>query len=145
MDQFAKYVFVDMTPDQTINMQVSNEIETTKDLFFFLVHLLVKGLMILFGESHSNLKLSMISFEQFEIVKSRMALMGIKCVLDIVQLETPLTTEQVIELLKTLYEMPEDLELEKYKLVMVSKDQLMSLNFELFHRIPPFLNRSCVR
>jgi hypothetical protein len=138
MEQFAKYVFVDMTPDQTVNMQVSNEIETTKDLFFFLVHLLVKGLMILFGENHSNLKLSMISFEQFEVVKSRMALMGIKCVLDVNEIDVPLTTEQVVELLKTLYEMPDDLDLDQYKLIMVSKDQLITLHFELFHRVPAF-------
>jgi hypothetical protein len=63
-----------------------NGVEDNKDLFFFLVDLFCKGLVLLFG-NNNKVEVENLTMDDFNVVKQKMSLAGVNVVLNIVPME----------------------------------------------------------
>lgn len=80
VDDFAHFVFVGNRNNTSFVLNLPG-IETSKDLFFFLLDLLCKGLVILYGKGQSAIDLMSIDLDQFRYVCGKLACAGIVVVM----------------------------------------------------------------
>lgn len=85
INDLADFMFVKNKNNSLIELEL-NGVEDNKDLFFFLVDLFCKGLVLLFG-TNNKVEISDLSMEDFNNVKQKMALAGVDVNLHIVELE----------------------------------------------------------
>jgi hypothetical protein len=131
IDFFANFMFKENINDAFIELTLP-EISSNKDMFFFLVDLLCKGLVILFG-IENRVELEHITLEQFEIIKKKMGLAGINVNLNVIPLENPILP--LLNLREIEDNEPENLPLQNYIFKINNINMQYSVSFELFHRI----------
>ena len=76
VDELVNFVFLENTACAAFTMSLDG-IETTQDLFFFLLDFFCKGMVVLFGKDCRSVDLTSISQEQFKIVADKLAYAGI--------------------------------------------------------------------
>ncbi len=76
IDGFAEFVFNKNVNNAIIDLNIP-EIEGSKDLFFFCVDLLCKGLVLLYGNEERKVILENLTKDDFLIVKNKMENAGI--------------------------------------------------------------------
>ena len=85
VDDLAAFVF---SPLRKTKFGLSLDgLESSKDLFFFLLDLFCKGMVLMFGTNGNTVDLSTISHEQFKEIEKRMARAGILLKLDVLASE----------------------------------------------------------
>lgn len=128
----AHYIFVDHDARFAVDLSVVKGIETTKDLYCFCLDLLCKGLVILFG-TENRVVVEDLSKDQFQEVNDRLKLLGIECMLDIIRIEEDVPMPERLKRMVSVYNMPDNLPLEDYKLELVSSKAIFQVSFHLFH------------
>ena len=80
INDLADFIFNKNEDNKTIELSI-NGIENTRDLFCFCLDIMCKGLVLLFG-TDNKIAIDDLSLEDFEIVKTKMKCVGIKCQLE---------------------------------------------------------------
>lgn len=110
------------------------DLTSSKDLFMYLVDLLCKGLVCLYGRAENGksvLMLDDLTLEQLEVVKQKLACAGISLHIQIKPKENPHTPCCIN--LPELNAFPETLtDLNVFRLVIVSIQFMYEVRFELF-------------
>lgn len=75
INDLADFMFIKNTNNSLIELEL-NGIEDNKDLFFFLVDLFCKGLVLLYG-TNNKVEISDLTLEDFNTVKQKMALAAV--------------------------------------------------------------------
>lgn len=127
VDELAAFVFKKNPVGASCNLSIEG-IETTKDLFFFLLDLLCKGIVMLFGQNGVTVDLSTISRDNFQLVAKRMAAAGIVvrlalpdcAVCDLTQINIPQLTA-----------MPDNAPLESFVFRIAFNSVMYELSFAL--------------
>jgi hypothetical protein len=132
IDDFAKYVFVEHDSSRTIDLQILGNLETSKEMFLFLIDLVCKGLVLMFG-NNDRVDLDMLTMEQFAQLSRRLELLGIRCQLDVEQLEEPMSVRDVLHRLHLLHSLPDNLDLSRYTFEIGCRNVLYKIHFTLFH------------
>jgi hypothetical protein len=132
IDFFANFLFKENINNAIIKLTLE-EIKNNKDLFFFLVDLLCKGLVMLFG-NNNKVELESLSIDNFQIIKQKMSLAGINVLLDLqpnnANLEYAKLNLEEIENTK-----PDNLDLKLYHFTIENNIFIYTISFELFHNV----------
>ena len=127
IDNFADFMFLKNTQDAIIDLSLGG-IESSKDLFCFLVDLLCKGLVLLFG-SNGSVELESITENDFELVVKKMSNAGIKVMIEVKPNHTGRSLGIVFD------EQANFPKLEEYFMDIIANDRIYHIRFELIHQI----------
>lgn len=128
VDDFATFVFEKNINNALIDLSLGG-VENNKDLFFFLVDLMCKGLVMLFGND-KKLELDLVSENDFDLIKTKMALAGII---------TKLIVSQNIENIpsnvniRELDYYPDNIQLSEFTFKVTTLNLIYEINFEISH------------
>lgn len=136
VEQLAQYVFVDNVRNNKIALDIHG-LGDSKDLFCFCLDLFCKGIVLVAsnGNGSRRVDIDTLSPEQFESICRKMRLAGIKCILEMTPIDTPLTPEESKtilhhSILKIQY-MPENLLVKEYMFTIKLQDMLCTVRFDL--------------
>ena len=91
MEEFAEYMFLGNPSHKQINLSLEG-IENNKDLFLFFIDLFCKGLVMCYGKDKS-IDFDILDIDKFEKLKKSMSNAGIIISLDIITLQTYISTK----------------------------------------------------
>jgi len=126
VSDFADFMFKRNVNDSIIELTLGG-VENTKDLFCFLVDLLCKGLVLMFG--HENrVEVDSLTQDDFLLVKKKMALAGVEVILslnpNVPKIPCSVNVGQIDSF-------PDDAPLETYPFVVVGSDYIHTVHFKL--------------
>lgn len=130
INYFADFLFVKNTNDSIIELTLP-EIENNKDMFFFLVDLVCKGLILLFG-TNNKVDIESIKIDDFKIIKKKMNLAGIKVNLSIFPIENS-NGSVLLNLQHIEDNMADNLPLPEYVFTINNVDMKYNISFDLVH------------
>lgn len=81
VDDLATFIFRENPSDRPFDLALVG-IETSKELFFFMLDMLCKGLVLLFGDGSTSVDLAQVTHEQFLEACRKLACAGIRVTLD---------------------------------------------------------------
>lgn len=137
--------FIFKENNATLDMHLGG-LETPKDLFKFCMHFLWSGLVVLYGNSEDDsVDLENLSFDDFLVVQQKLKNVGIKCNLDVIELDEPLDPTQIPNvnlqiLLNTVHlemEPEQGKQMKDYSFELQTSKHILKISFELFHSVPP--------
>ncbi|AUF82315.1 hypothetical protein TetV_223 [Tetraselmis virus 1] len=128
----AQILFVDIPDTAKIDLCMP-ELKTTKELFFVLLDLFIKGLMIMCNKTQGSLPLHEITEDQFNRVSNRMRLAGIECKKNYIT-DSSIKTASVN--IPDLHKLPDNLPLHHYVIEAKSLGIHHKIWFNLVHNIP---------
>lgn len=79
LQDLAELIFIKNVNNARIYIDLSC-FTTTKELFFFLVHLLCKGLVVMYG-TNNRIEIDDVSFEQYSHISNKLRCIGVNCIL----------------------------------------------------------------
>ena len=130
IDELANFVFVKNAPGQNFTLSLEG-IETTKDLFFFVLDLFCKGLVAMYGQDGASVDLTTIDAAKFEAVAVRLACAGIKVhLVRMPLLDDDLNLSPQINM-PQLVAMPENAPLDSFVFKLRMSDTQYELSFKL--------------
>jgi hypothetical protein len=144
VETLARILFLDMPADMTVQISLAN-IDTSKQLFFLLLDLFLKGLVMLFsrpspvGDPVHSICVHEITELQFERIAKCMAVAGIDCRRTITVDPEVKSASVNIENLKRF---PEDLSLEKYRVEARTRGHVHHVWFRIVHNVKRW-NETC--
>jgi hypothetical protein len=131
VSDFAEFMFVRNVNNSIIELSLGG-VENNKDLFCFLVDLLCKGLVLMFGQNN-RLEIENLTLEDFLALKRKMGLAGIQVNLDI----TPNTENTPCSVnIYDIEQYPDDALLQDYKFIVTSPGSIYQIGFNLVKVIP---------
>lgn len=117
-------------------------IENNKDLFYFILDLFCKGLVLLFGGEENSVDVDAITLEDFNVVKEKMGCAGININLLVYPSDIELQDGNVVEMSKrTLLNLdeinnaPDNKPLEEYVFKLLTLKNQYVISFNLIHRV----------
>lgn len=128
VDSLAEFIFLKNVNNSIIELELGG-VENNKDMFYFLVDLLSKGTVLLFG-TDNKVELDSLSLDNFKIIKDKMKLAGIKVLLDIIPNDSNLNPNVNI---KDIELMDNNTNLEKFVLKVTGKKLINNISFKLIH------------
>jgi hypothetical protein len=132
VDNLVEFIFIRNVNDAVIEMSFdSDEISTSKDLFYFCLDLFCKGLVVLYGNGSNAVELEKLSIENFQFMHKKLLNAGIEVILNVIPKE-PTEEEQIARInLTELNSQPDNLNLEQYKLCIDSVPISYEIRFKL--------------
>lgn len=137
-DSLAKLIFVN-TPD-TASMQISlPSLETVRELFFLLLDLFIRGLLLLFAgrreaDGQEGIAVHDITSQQFDTLAAKMRVAGIDCRRTAVE---DTSIERAATNIEELMRAPPNLPLERYRLVARTRGYVYTMWFTIIHNVRP--------
>ncbi len=137
--------FIFKENNATIDMHLGG-LETSKDLFKFCMHFLWKGLVVLYGDKDDDsVDLEMLSFDDFLVVQQKLKNIGIKCNLDVTELEEVLEPADIpninLQILLNTVQLEIDRDhnkpLSDYSFELQTSKNILKISFDIFHSVPP--------
>lgn len=126
VDDLAEFIFIRNKTNTKIELEIQNGIKNNKDLFCFIIDLLCKGLIYLFGVDN-KVEIDDLSLDDFALVSARMQAVGIKIHMDVVpnidHLPPKVTTNADF--------LPDNLVVREYQFQITSAFNIYKLSFEL--------------
>lgn len=134
IDDLAKYMFVD-NEDTTIELDLEG-VGSNKDLFCFLVDLLVKGIRILYSKPGSQggpVNLDDITLDELQYLQRKMLLAGIilKCNVTANDMRFPPSINT-----RDIQEYPDNAPLQSMVFQVIAEQRIYLIDFELVHNTP---------
>lgn len=141
VDDLAEFMFKRNTNNVVLDLSLGG-IENNKELFFFILDLFCKGLVLLFGQDTKSVDVDTITYENFNEIREKMMCAGININMahypcDIV-LEDGTSVEMSKRTLLNLDEIneaPDDKPLEEYQFKLLTLKNQYIISFNLVHRI----------
>lgn len=133
-DSLAKLIFVD-TPAEA-SMQISlPSLRTVKELFFLLLDLFIRGLLLLFASvSEGGIAVHAITSRQFETLAAKLRVAGIVCQRTVI--DDPRITVAAANV-DALMRAPPNLPLERYRLEARTRGRVYTMWFSIVHNLRP--------
>jgi hypothetical protein len=136
VNDLAEYLFIKNTEDKQVTLNVSeNGVSCTRELFFFCLDIMFKGLILLYG-SDNKVDVSEITLEKFNYLKRKMQCANICCNCDITYVDTPL--ENMVDLwtqnylnFYTIHNSNGNMKLEDYHFDLQTKTCIFKIWFEM--------------
>ena len=82
LDDLPRLVFVDNSRDMKLALTMDN-VENSRDLFQFLVNLLTRGIVLLYGRGSQSVSLDTLGAVEIETLKRKLSNAGIELLIDI--------------------------------------------------------------
>jgi hypothetical protein len=137
--------FIFKENNATLDMHLGG-LETTKDLFKFCMHFLWKGLVLLYGDKDDDsVDLEMLSFDDFLAVQQKLKNVGIRCNLDVTELDEVLDPANIpninLQILLNTVQLETDGDqgkrLPDYSFELQTSKHILKISFDIFHSVPP--------
>lgn len=116
-------------------------IENNKDLFFFILDLFCKGLVLLFGGEDNSVDVDTITMDNFNIVKEKMLCAGININMAFYPNDIDLQDGEVVEMSKRallnldeINASPDNKPLDEYVFKLLTIKNQFVISFNLLHR-----------
>ncbi len=136
VEQLAQYIFVDNVYNKQIGLDIHG-LGHSKDLFCFCLDLFCKGIVLIASNGTRRADVDSLTPEQFETISKKMLLAGIKCNLQMIPLDKPLTPEDSQTLLHhsilKIQTMPENLLIKEYSFTIKLQNMLCTVRFDIVH------------
>ncbi len=129
IDDFATFLFKRNVNNAIIELSLGG-VENNKDLFLFLVDLVCKGLVLLFGEDN-RVELDAVTLDDFKLIAKKLYCAGISVDLEVETNEGDLPGINLYE----IENKPDDLPLSEFKFKITSVSFTYKLGFALVHRV----------
>ena len=82
-EDFPRLVFIDNKNDVRLCMNIESSINTARELFEFLVDILVKGIVLLYGDETSRVDLGKLGPKELSVISQKLANAGITLLVDV--------------------------------------------------------------
>ncbi len=128
MEELVDFMFI-KNKTNTIAMSLP-ELDTTKDLFYFLLDLFCKGLVVLFGKENRVI-IQNLTENDFEIIQNKMLYAGIEVYLSIYDHSDVSFSNKSPINLTNIENLPEYLDLNEYSFKMLIEDKIYKVYFNL--------------
>jgi len=137
--------FIFKENNATLDMHLGG-LETPKDLFKFCMHFLWRGLVVLYGnEEDDSVDLEKMTFDDFLVVQQKLKNIGIKCNLNVTELDDPVDPCDIpnvnLQLLLNTVQLEMDYDqgkqMKDYAFDLQTSKHILKISFELFHSVPP--------
>lgn len=127
---FAQFMFKENINNAIIELSLEG-IENNKDFFFFLVDLLCKGLVLLYGKDN-RIELHLLTLDDFKNIKDKMILAGIQ-----VNLNVEPNNDMLLPSinLNHIESMSSNLDLNKFKFKIIGSELIYEVSFNLIHKV----------
>lgn len=131
IDDLAKYMFVD-NEDTTIELDLDG-VGSNKDLFCFLVDLLVKGIRMLFAKSSGPVNLDDLTVDDLQYLQRKMMQAGIilRCNVTANDMRLPPSINT-----RDIQEYRNDAPLQSMVFQVIAEQRIYLIDFELVHSTP---------
>ena len=130
IDDLAEFVFLKNTNNTKIELTLGG-IENNKDLFCFCLDLFCKGLILLFSEDGKRVLVEDMTFDQFEMVKTKLACAGVRAHLDVIESKSDVAYTNVVDI-----DADEDGKaIDEYKFMLQNTTHLYTLYFLFEHNM----------
>ena len=126
INNFASFIFLENTQNFNVHLELGG-VKHNKDLFFFLLDLFCKGLVLTYGGPLKKVEINSLSEADLDIVKEKMALAGIKASVIII----PESNDNVKSNAVDLEALDDNLNLENY----IFKLQTLTCQYMIFFKI----------
>lgn len=128
MEELVDFMFI-KNKTNTIAMSLP-ELDTTKDLFYFLLDLFCKGLVVLFGKENRVI-IQNLTENDFEIIQNKMLYAGIEVYLSIYEHSNVSFSNKSPINLTNIENLPEYLDLNEYSFKMLIENKIYKVYFNL--------------
>lgn len=129
VDDFATFLFKKNINNAIIDLSLGG-VENNKDLFLFLVDLVCKGLVLLFGEEN-RVELDNVTLEDFNSIKGKLSCAGIYVDLIVEQNDGDIPGINLHE----IEHIPDDLPLKSFRFKITSIFFIYTIGFKLIHKV----------
>lgn len=136
VNEFAEFVFVKNVNDVLVELSLGG-VEDNLDLFCFLVDLMCKGLVFLFGGSSKKVELDTLSMQDFEKIRHKMSLIGVRIDLNLQPNDSNMPVSMNVG---DFANFPHNDPLESYKFKLTTLTHLFVISFEIV-RLPEIAPR----
>lgn len=135
INDLAEFIFIKNVNNAVIELSLGG-VENNKDLFFFLLDLFCKGLVLLFGNESQSVDIELLTEKDFIDIKNKMNCAGIDVVLTTYpcDIEMPINDVKSIINISEIEAEDDNKQLQNYEFKLCSSTMMYIINFELIHR-----------
>jgi hypothetical protein len=138
IDELANFMF--KRNDNNVVLELSlGGIENNKDLFYFILDLFCKGLVMMFGNETNSVDVDTITFDNFLSIKEKMLCAGIQVNMEHYPNDIPLNDENISKraIINTdeINEAEDNKPLNEYIFKLYSLKNQYIISFSLIHRV----------
>jgi hypothetical protein len=138
VNYFAKFIFIENVENKKFTFS-SSEFKNSKDLFFFMLDLLFKGLVLLYGnkdetDNKERVYLNDLSLEQIDFIKDKFRLGHIKLNFNYFHIESgdiSVLNKYKITNVNELKTYDDNLNIKEYIFKIAINEYIYNINFEL--------------
>jgi len=136
IDELAEFMF--KRNDNNVILELSlGGIENNKDLFYFILDLFCKGLVIMFGNNTNSVDVDSITYDNFLSIKEKMLCAGIQVNMEYYPNDIPLNDTEKKAIINTdeINDASDDKELKEYVFKLFTLKTQYLISFNLVHRV----------
>lgn len=134
INNLAEFMFITNKDDKVLSLSL-NGVEDTKDMFYFLLDLFCKGLVLMFGDGR-GVNISELSMEDFAAIKKKMSNAGVLVNLSIYQ-DIAIDNEEEAKAphvnLQHIEALDNNMPLNDYHFILRMGQTVYTICFELVH------------
>lgn len=138
IDELANFMFIRNENNVVLELSLGG-IENNKDLFFFLLDLFCKGLVLMFGNGTNSVDVDTITYENFISIKEKMACAGIQVNMEYypndISLNQDNLSKKVVINTDEINEASDNKALNEYIFKLYSLKNQYIISFSLVHRV----------
>ena len=147
IDELAHFMFKRNENNVVLELSLGG-IENNKDLFYFILDLFCKGLVLMFGNGTNSVDVDTITYENFLSIKEKMLCAGIQINMEYYPNDIPLNNENISKraIINTdeINEAEDDKPLNEYVFKLYSLKNQYIISFNLVHRMQGITNKQLV-
>lgn len=138
IDELANFMFKRNENNIVLELSLGG-IENNKDLFYFILDLFCKGLVLMFGNGTNSVDVDTITYDNFLSIKEKMLCAGIQVNMEYYPNDIPLNNEdpskKTIINTDEINEASDDKPLNEYVFKLLSLKNQYIISFSLVHRV----------
>lgn len=138
IDELANFMFKRNENNVVLELSLGG-IENNKDLFYFILDLFCKGLVLMFGDGTNSVDVDTITYDNFLSIKEKMLCAGIQVNMEYYPNDIPLNNENLSKraVINTdeINEAEDNKPLNEYVFKLYSLKNQYIISFSLVHRV----------
>jgi len=141
VSDLAEFMFMRNTNNVVLDLSLGG-IENNKDLFYFILDLFCKGLVLMFGNGTNSVDVDTITYDNFLEIREKMMCAGVDINLAHYPNDIELQDGEVVEMSKRtllnideINEAPDNKPLEEYVFKLLTLKNQYVISFNLTHRV----------
>jgi hypothetical protein len=131
IEDLAEFMFIKNTHNVPLQLTMGG-LENNKDVYYFCLDLFCKGLVLLFSKDGQSVSIEELSFNDFDIVRAKMACAGIRVSLDVIPSSNEHIQNKPITNLQDISIEDDNRNLEEYKFILNTLPYQYIVSFALF-------------